>query len=77
VEDIGEAAHVVEDVGEEVAGGVKNGEAQISGGWRMKWWLWFLQVRRIGTHSSTSPTPPTSTQRWRSSAGVAVDVGSR
>jgi hypothetical protein len=49
VEDIGEAAHVVEDVGEEVAGGVKNGEAQISEGWRMKWWWWFLQVRRIGT----------------------------
>jgi hypothetical protein len=68
---------MAEDVGEEVAGGARRGEAWISGDWRMKWRWWFLWARRIGTRSSANPTPPTSTQRWRSGAAAASDVGSR
>jgi hypothetical protein len=67
---------MAEDVREEVVGGARHGEARISGDRRMKWQWWFLRERRIGTHSSVSPTPPTSTQHWQSGAAATFDVGS-
>jgi hypothetical protein len=55
----------------------RHGEARISGDWRLKWRWWFLRATSIGTRSSASPTPPTSTQHWLSGTAASSDVGSR